>query len=272
MAIDTPAKIAIIGAGPIGLETALYARFLGYDVEIFERARICENLLRIAETRLDGPFAEHRSTLGLAALSAQDSAWQPPADDALMTCCEWVERYLAPLAKSDLVVDSLREQMAVVGLGRDEATSVAPAGETESDEEVTAPQFLLTIRDANGAESRVPADAVVDCSGLSGEVSSSQNPGGNWLSGLRIEFDAATGAPHGMAELLRSRGPAEGSPAWQPLVTSEPDFYVLGAKSHGKVATFNFARGLAQIRDLFTLIHDRPDLDIYQRMAGVKLG
>ncbi|MEC9117285.1 MAG: FAD-dependent oxidoreductase, partial [Planctomycetota bacterium] len=34
MAIDTPATIAILGAGPIGLEAALYARFLGYEVTV----------------------------------------------------------------------------------------------------------------------------------------------------------------------------------------------------------------------------------------------
>ena len=37
MAVDTPAKIAILGAGPIGLEAALYDRYLGYEVDVFER-------------------------------------------------------------------------------------------------------------------------------------------------------------------------------------------------------------------------------------------
>jgi hypothetical protein len=70
-----------------------------------------------------------------------------------------------------------------------------------------------------------------------------------------------------MAEWLRGVGPSDGTPPWQPLVTSEPDFYILGAKSYAQAAPFRYALGLAQIRDLFTLIHDRPDLDIYQRMA-----
>jgi len=42
MAIDTPARLVILGAGPIGLEAALYARFLGYDVEIFEQESLHE--------------------------------------------------------------------------------------------------------------------------------------------------------------------------------------------------------------------------------------
>ena len=135
MAIDTPAKIAVIGAGPIGLETALYARFLGYDVEIYERGQICENLSRCASEPLAGPFGQHCSTLALAALSAQDASWKSPAVDSILTCGEWIERYLRPLAGSDLVVDSVREQSAVVGLRRAEGESLEGFGE-EDDEEV----------------------------------------------------------------------------------------------------------------------------------------
>ena len=36
---DTP-RIAVLGAGPIGLEAALYARGLNLPVTVFERSRI----------------------------------------------------------------------------------------------------------------------------------------------------------------------------------------------------------------------------------------
>ena len=74
MSIETPAKIAVLGAGPIGLEAALYARYLGYDVEIFERGQAAENVLRWGHVRMFSPFHMNRSPLGLAALTAQDSA------------------------------------------------------------------------------------------------------------------------------------------------------------------------------------------------------
>ena len=45
MAIDTPARIAVLGAGPIGLEAALYARFLGYDVDVYERGKVADRNL-----------------------------------------------------------------------------------------------------------------------------------------------------------------------------------------------------------------------------------
>ena len=39
-------RIAIIGAGPIGLEAAAYARRLGHEVTVYERGRVGENVGR----------------------------------------------------------------------------------------------------------------------------------------------------------------------------------------------------------------------------------
>ncbi len=115
MAVDTPATIAIIGAGPIGLEAALYARFLGYDVRIYERDAVARSL------RDDEPAAQHvwrasTSPLGIAALSAQQAQWQPAEPDALLSATELAERYFLPLAQSDLLVDHLLIGSEVIGL------------------------------------------------------------------------------------------------------------------------------------------------------------
>jgi len=45
MSLDSP-TIAILGAGPIGLESALYGRFLGYDVHVYEREEIGFHVLQ----------------------------------------------------------------------------------------------------------------------------------------------------------------------------------------------------------------------------------
>ena len=50
----------------------------------------------------------------------------------------------------------------------------------------------------------------------------------------------------------------------QSLITPEPDFYILGAKSYGRNPNFLISIGLEQIRDLFTIIGDREDLDLYK--------
>ena len=98
MAFDTPARIAIIGAGPIGLEAALYARYLGYDVDLYERGYVCESVRQWGHVKLFTPFRHLASTLGLAALAAHDPGFLSPPSDELLTGHEWLEHYLLPLA------------------------------------------------------------------------------------------------------------------------------------------------------------------------------
>ena len=47
------------------------------------------------------------------------------------------------------------------------------------------------------------------------------------------------------------------------LRNPEPDFYVLGAKSYGKNSSFLIRVGLEQVRNVFSLIEGRPELDLY---------
>jgi thioredoxin reductase len=162
MAIDTPAKIAIVGAGPIGLEAALYARFLGYDVVIFERGDVAQSVRDWGHVRMFTPFGMNRSPLGLAALEAQDESYRPPADNALLTGREWIERYLAPLSQADLLADHLRKQTTVVAIGKEELLK----GDLPGDPDRGDWSFRLLVRDANGQERIELADAVIDASGV----------------------------------------------------------------------------------------------------------
>src|SRR5687768_618242 len=114
MSLETPARLAILGAGPIGLEAALYARFLGYDVVIYERGDVAANVRQQGQTQMAAPFKLSRTTLGLAAVQAQDETYRPPADDALLTCQEWLDTYLVPLSQTDLLSDHLRLHTTVL--------------------------------------------------------------------------------------------------------------------------------------------------------------
>ncbi|MBW3596649.1 MAG: monooxygenase [Planctomycetes bacterium] len=168
MAVDTPARVAILGAGPVGLEAALYARYLGYDVDLYDRGRAADHVRRWGHVRMFSPFHMNCSTLGLAALKAQDAGYQPPGDEKLLTGREWVERYLEPLARSDLVADHLREATTVKAVGRDWLTKMELPGEEERGDEM----FRLLVSDAAGERIEF-ADVVIDASGVYG------NP--NWL-------------------------------------------------------------------------------------------
>ncbi len=211
MAVDTPATIAVIGAGPIGLEAALYARFLGYDVHIYERGRVAERLLTASDAP-PTPWHLATSKLGAAALAAQHTDWQPPASTAPLSATALAATYFEPLVGTDLLTDSLERGVEVLSIERD----VSPEDEPIAEDEVAG--FRLTVQ-AGGGQRVDRADVVIDVSGA------------------------------GTAGF----GPTE----------ADLDYYVLGAKSAGVGSDFTFATGLAQIRDLFAIIADRPTLDLY---------
>ncbi|MBM3998469.1 MAG: hypothetical protein FJ297_02820 [Planctomycetes bacterium] len=163
MAVDTPATIAILGAGPIGVEAALYGRFLGYDVRVWERGRIAENVLRWGHARMYTPFACVHSPLGRAALVAQDAAYRGPADDAFVTGREWVDRYVGPLAATDLLTDSIRERTDVLRVTR---WSGSKGGCEHGDGDRDEMPFRILARGPRGEEIVETADIVIDATGV----------------------------------------------------------------------------------------------------------
>ncbi len=166
---DEPlARIAIIGAGPIGLEAALYGRFLGYRVALFERESIAANVRQWGHVRMFSPFALNRSPLGLAALAAQDASYRPPADDELLTGTEYVERYLLPLAESDLLADCISDSTSVLFVGRNGPIKTDSQGVDRAECE-----FRILLRNQAGDEEIIEADIVLDASGVYGTA--------NWL-------------------------------------------------------------------------------------------
>jgi glycine/D-amino acid oxidase-like deaminating enzyme len=182
MAIDTPARLAICGAGPIGLEAALYARFLGYEVVVYERGEVAETIRRLGDQRLHSPFAGCRSTLGLAAIEAHDEHYQRPADDAMLTADEWRERYLLPLSQTDLIADHLRLHTTVIAVSQEDTHG-----------------WTVRSRDATGQEHAEQFEGVLDCTGLDSALPR-QSPGENYyILGVR---STASGSEVGFAESL----------------------------------------------------------------------
>ena len=161
MAIDTPATLGIIGAGPIGLETALYARFLGYQVLVLEQGEVAEHVRQWGHVRMFSPFRMNRSPLGLAAIQAQNEAYQPPEDDALLTGSEWREHYLLPLSETDLLAGSLRLGARVEAISRTDYLKGDAIGDDRRGED----EFRILYCDEDG-EHDVRVDAVVDTSGV----------------------------------------------------------------------------------------------------------
>lgn len=408
MAVDTPARIAVLGAGPIGVEVALYARFLGYDVVWWEREQVGTRLLSWGHASSLSPFGQLSSPLGLAALRAQDEAYVPPPLDLCLTGRQWLENYVLPLSQTDLLVDHLRLSTTVLAVGKERLLRVDSGTDDERGEE----GFRILVQQSDGTQDCELADVVIDCTGLWGppcgcgpggipargelrcrdrieyalpdvrgaerdryigrrvlvvgdglaalatmgaladlmtapgdthvtwstprlaadsglsrflpesaapllEVAMSAATAGDnrwqfrpntyleamqydadagqflvWFDGephperfdrliadlncrpdrslyaeLRVDDSPITEGPAGVAAALgpphaASRGDV-GTPPPERLLTAEPDFYVIGSKSYGRDRRFQFVDGLRQIRDLFGIIGDRAELDLY---------
>ncbi len=171
MELETSARIAILGAGPIGLETALYARSLGYQVAVYEREQVAGNVRRWGHVRMFSPFRMNASSLGLAALAAQDPAYKPPDPDALLTGNEWYEHYLRPLSKTDLLAGCIHESNRVLAIGRSSCLkSEHPGGEQRADSDF---RILMSGQEGKYVEGEyteseyiATAGAVIDTTGV----------------------------------------------------------------------------------------------------------
>jgi len=193
--VDESPRIAILGAGPIGLEAALYARYLGYQVQLFERGPSpAANVQAWGHVSLFTPFGRNASPLGIAALQAQDANWQCPAVDETLTGSEIYHRYWLPLAQSDLVAGVLQCETEVLAIGR----AGRLKGDSVGDEGRGDEPFRLLLRHADETEQIATADVVIDCTGTYGNH--------NWLGQGGIpapgEKAAAEQIEYGLADVL----------------------------------------------------------------------
>ena len=174
--------IAILGAGPIGLETALYARYLGYPVQVYERSEVAAHVKRWGHIRMFTPFQMNSSPLGLAALAAQHPERPVVTPDTLITGEQWIDSYLQPLSDTDLLRGNILCQAEVLAISRIGALKTDAPGEPSR---ANQPLRIL-FRDSLGKTQTSTAQIVIDTTGVFA------NP--NWLG--------PGGAPaHGEIEL-----------------------------------------------------------------------
>ncbi len=155
-------RVAILGAGPIGLEAALYAKHLQFPFTVYERGRVGEYVRRWGHVRLFTPFGMNVTSLGRKALLAAKPQHAFPADDTILTGREHVEQYLAPLA--GLLSGHVKTEMQVLQIGRRGLLK----HECPGDPARVRHPFLLLLRDKN-QERLEEADVVLDCTGTYGQ-------------------------------------------------------------------------------------------------------
>mmetsp|Transcript_85463 Transcript_85463/g.236829 ORF Transcript_85463/g.236829 Transcript_85463/m.236829 type:complete len:432 (-) Transcript_85463:55-1350(-) len=97
---STPVRIAVIGAGPIGLEMALGAALRGLEVDLFDKAPSGAGHVQSYHfVRLFSPWKLNYTPAGLKAI--QELGVQPPEDEeGFPSGKEFLEEYLMPLTKA----------------------------------------------------------------------------------------------------------------------------------------------------------------------------
>ncbi len=152
-------RLAILGAGPVGLDAALAARASGMAFTVYEASSsVAANVRAWGHVKLFTPWSMNVSPRARVALA---DVGAPPAGDDCPTGAELVEKVLEPISALPDVAANLVLGTEVLEIGRD--------GLLKSDEVGTGARkgrrFRLLLRDSSGTESVDTTDIVLDCTG-----------------------------------------------------------------------------------------------------------
>jgi threonine dehydrogenase-like Zn-dependent dehydrogenase len=165
-------RCAVIGAGPIGLEAALYAVRLGADVAVYERGEeVSANVRDWGHVPMFSPFAMNHSPSGADLLAEASHAL--PDDGAYQSGAEYVETYLEPLAGLPLLEGKIELGAHVVSVGKDGLAK----GDLIGQEARLGRPFRLLVQGRDGEERIRLADIVLDCAGMYGNPNALGNGG-----------------------------------------------------------------------------------------------
>lgn len=291
-------RLAILGGGPIGLEAALYARYLGYSVVVFEQHAAIGQTPQLRDPPgFAQSWRECTTPLGLAAIDAHQEPDSGPATRGTLTWPTYIADYLRPLSQTDLVADTVQCGQRVVSVrpAQDAELVTNDDGETggaadpeeeldgpshelpwgglaEEDREWTARPWCVTTVNPDGRTSQSWFDCVIDAAGVD-RGSAGAEPDWSWYGDLPLTLDPSSLA----LPLLTASGlSVERAVRWSEISPQMPlggggalslghaGLFVLGSKSYGRLQHFQLADGYAQICDLFAWLGGRRQLDLYR--------
>lgn len=183
--VEAPATIAIIGAGPVGIEAAIYARFLGYFVSIFEQRRVAHRMLDWHNRPLDVTVEESTTSMGHAAIASQNPEYVRRNSNDVFTGKTFAEEYLLPLAKTDLLFDDIHFLSPVSDVSR-YRTFVSDVIERQ---ERCNDEFRILVDGRHRGPWVSRADVVIDCRGAT-QKSCGIGPGGGLAIGESLLCDS----------------------------------------------------------------------------------
>ncbi|VTR97649.1 NAD(P)/FAD-dependent oxidoreductase [Tuwongella immobilis] len=158
--MDRP-RVAIIGAGPIGLEAGLAARTLDWPTTIYEAGEIAQHLQHWGHVKLFTPFSWNRSALGMRLLDTLGLARELPDANAHITGHDYRTRYLLPIAQSDRLANCIRTGTRILHVARKGWLK----DDARDPKRAFAP-FRLLVQQPDQTQCIEEADVVLDCSGV----------------------------------------------------------------------------------------------------------
>ena len=152
-------RIAILGAGPIGLEAALAAAERGDDFEVFESApAVGGHVRRWGHVRTFTPWSMNVSPRMRAALG------DAPSSDALPAGDELAAELLEPVAALPQLAGRVCLGTRVLAVGREGLLKHEAVGEPRR----AARPFRLLLARPDGSQAIANADVVIDATGTYG--------------------------------------------------------------------------------------------------------
>jgi hypothetical protein len=151
-----PDRVAVIGAGPVGLAAAAHLLARGLEPVVFEAGeRVGASIREWGHVRVFSPWEFNLDPVAVALLERH--GWSAPDLDGYPTGDEIVERYLEPLAATPEIAASLHLGSRVTHVTKAGIDKLKDAGRDDA-------PFELVV-DEGGVERRVLARAVIDASG-----------------------------------------------------------------------------------------------------------
>lgn len=160
---ERPSRVAIVGAGPIGLEAALAASARGLDFTVYEASlNVGGYVRRWGHVRTFTPWDMAVSPRARSALAA--AAAPAPEGTGLPTGDQLAAELLGPLAALPALRGRIRLGTRVTGIGREGLLKHEEIGSSER----AGRPFRLLMEHPDGSEAIETADTVLDCSGTYG--------------------------------------------------------------------------------------------------------
>jgi Pyridine nucleotide-disulphide oxidoreductase len=155
---DKNKRIAIIGGGPIGVEAALYGVRAGFNVQLYERGRLAENVRQWGYIRVFTEWGRNRSPLACRLL--QEAGGALPPGEETSTGNELAD-YVVRVAALEPLRGRIHQQTEVTTLARERCLKSDFIGDPRR----TAFPFRLLLRGPFGERIK-HADAVLDTTGV----------------------------------------------------------------------------------------------------------